>query len=271
MMRIPGRGEQQSGERAVQSAPATIGLILAGGLARRMGGGDKPLQRLGGRTLLERVVERLAPQCGGLLLSANGDPARFAGFGIQVIADSIPDHPGPLAGILAGLDHAAERAARPNPDPHPEAPRSGLEGGFQKAQRPMEGSFEARLRRAPQDEGEDGMSETARVPSLLSVSGDAPFLPPDLVKRLQASQGGAGRPAFAASGGRDHYTVALWPLSLRGALRQALERGERRVGGFLAAHRAVTVEWPVEPVDPFLNVNTPDDLAQAQALLDRLG
>ena len=89
-------------------ASPVLGLILAGGQARRMGGGDKPLLRLGGRTLLERVVERLGPQCGaGLVLSANGDPARFGQFGLQVITDTLPGHPGPLAGILAGMEWAA--------------------------------------------------------------------------------------------------------------------------------------------------------------------
>ena len=87
--------------------PATPGVILAGGLARRMGGGDKPLRRIGDRTILERVVARLMPQCDGLVLNANGDPARFASFGLPVIADSVADFPGPLAGILAGLDWAA--------------------------------------------------------------------------------------------------------------------------------------------------------------------
>jgi molybdopterin-guanine dinucleotide biosynthesis protein A len=83
------------------------GLLLAGGLARRMGGGDKPMRTIGGRTLLERVIARLKPQCDGLILNANGDPARFAAFGLPVIADDVADFPGPLAGILAGLDWAA--------------------------------------------------------------------------------------------------------------------------------------------------------------------
>jgi molybdopterin-guanine dinucleotide biosynthesis protein A len=83
------------------------GVLLAGGLARRMGGGDKPMRTIGGRTILERVVARLKPQCDGLILNANGDPARFAAFGLPVIADGVADFPGPLAGILAGLDWAA--------------------------------------------------------------------------------------------------------------------------------------------------------------------
>jgi molybdopterin-guanine dinucleotide biosynthesis protein A len=87
--------------------PATPGVLLAGGLARRMGGGDKPMRTIGGRTILERVIARLRPQCDGLILNANGDPARFAGFGLPVISDSVEDFPGPLAGILAGLDWTA--------------------------------------------------------------------------------------------------------------------------------------------------------------------
>jgi molybdopterin-guanine dinucleotide biosynthesis protein A len=88
-------------------AQATPGVLLAGGLARRMGGGDKPMRQIGGRTILDRVIARLAPQCDGLILNANGDPARFASFGLPVIADGVADFPGPLAGILAALDWAA--------------------------------------------------------------------------------------------------------------------------------------------------------------------
>jgi molybdopterin-guanine dinucleotide biosynthesis protein A len=89
------------------STPPTLGLLLAGGLARRMGGGDKPLRTIAGRSILAHVIERLAPQCDGLVVNANGDPARFAAYGLPVVADSIPDFAGPLAGILAGLDWMA--------------------------------------------------------------------------------------------------------------------------------------------------------------------
>ncbi|GBU18524.1 MULTISPECIES: molybdenum cofactor guanylyltransferase MobA [Methylobacterium] len=194
-----------------------LGLVLAGGLSRRMGGGDKPLAMLGGRTLLARVIERLAPQCpAGLALSANGDPARFRDFPGPVLADDLPDHPGPLAGILAGLDHAAGR----------------------------------------------GLS------AVVSVSGDAPFLPADLVARLVAAREVERLPiALAASREREHYTVALWPVALRAELRAALvERGERRVGAFIARHGAAVAAWPTEPFDPFLNVNTPEDLAAAERI-----
>ena len=98
--------------------PEYLGVVLAGGLARRMGGGDKPLREIGGQTILARVIARLEPQCEGLIISANGDPLRFAPFGLPVIADGVKQHPGPLAGILAGLDWAAAHSARCAMDPH---------------------------------------------------------------------------------------------------------------------------------------------------------
>lgn len=89
-----------------------IGLLLAGGQSRRMGGGDKALRLLGGVSLLERVIERVRPQVEALVLNANGDPSRFDRFGLPVVPDSIPDFAGPLAGVLAGLDWTA--ANRPD-------------------------------------------------------------------------------------------------------------------------------------------------------------
>ena len=90
----------------------TLGCVLAGGLARRMGGGDKPLRLLGGRPMLDHALDRLAPQVAAVILNANGDPARFAAYGLPVAADGVQGYPGPLAGILAGLDWAA--AHRPD-------------------------------------------------------------------------------------------------------------------------------------------------------------
>ncbi len=89
-----------------------VGLLLAGGQSRRMGGGDKTLRLLAGQTLLDRVIDRVRPQVDALVLNANGDPSRFARFGLPVVADSIADFAGPLAGILAGLDWSA--ANRPD-------------------------------------------------------------------------------------------------------------------------------------------------------------
>lgn len=84
------------------------GVILAGGLARRMGGGDKSLLPLSGRPILAHVIDRLRPQTAALALNANGDPARFAAYGLPVLPDPMADYPGPLAGVLAGLLWARE-------------------------------------------------------------------------------------------------------------------------------------------------------------------
>lgn len=84
-----------------------IGVLLAGGLARRMGGGDKPLRMIAGKTILDHVIERLAPQCSDMVINANGDAARFAPWHLPVVPDSVEGFAGPLAGILAGLDWAA--------------------------------------------------------------------------------------------------------------------------------------------------------------------
>jgi molybdopterin-guanine dinucleotide biosynthesis protein A len=191
----------------------TAGVILAGGLARRMGGGDKPRLLVGGRSILARTVDCLAPQVARLAINANGDPARFAEFGLPVLPDPLPDHPGPLAGVLAGLTWAAS---------------AGMEW-------------------------------------VVSVSGDCPFLPDDLVVRLQQARGAAPM-AVAASGGRTHPVVALWPVYCREQLREALLAGEHKVGRFTSRLEPGSAEWPVDPFDPFLNVNTPEDLARADRL-----
>ena len=194
------------------------GVVLAGGLARRMGGGDKPLREIGGQTILARVIARLKPQCECLLLSANGDPLRFAPFGLPVIADAVNDHPGPLAGILAGLDWAAAR----RPD----------------------------------------------AQWILSAPGDCPFLPRDLVARLrQAVSAQNAELAVAASQGRSHPVIGLWKVGLRDALRHALvDEGLRKVEAWTQRYRAATVVWLAEPLDPFFNVNTLEDLAEAERL-----
>lgn len=195
----------------------TLGLLLAGGLARRMGGGDKPLASLSGRPILAHVMERLRNQCDGLVLNANGDPARYAAFGLPVVADTVPDFAGPLAGVLAGLDWLAEN--RP---------------------------------------------DTAW---LLSVAADTPFIPHDLVQRLQQARAAAGTPlACAASGGQAHHAIGLWPVALRHDLRRALEAGERKISRWTHGHGVAVAEWAAEPVDPFFNVNTPVDLREAERL-----
>jgi len=190
--------------------------VLAGGLARRMGGGDKARLRIGDATILERVLARIGPQCSRVIINANGDPARFADTGLPVVADSVPDFAGPLAGILAGLDWAAANA--------------------------------------PRDEW------------LLSVPGDCPFLPRDLVPRLHQARAAAGAPlACARSGEWRHPVIALWPVALREDLRRALvDDGLRKIEIWTARHGVAIADWPAEPVDLFFNVNTPEDAARAE-------
>jgi molybdenum cofactor guanylyltransferase len=199
-------------------APPTLGLILAGGLARRMGGGDKARLAIGGVTILDRVLARLSPQCSALLINANGDPARFADTGLPVVADSVPDFAGPLAGILAGLDWAAVN----RPD----------------------------------------------LAWVASVPGDCPFLPADLVARLHAARAAERKPlACARSGDWRHPVAGLWPVSLRDDLRQALVgEGLRKIEIWTARHGVAIAEWPDTPVDPFFNVNAPEDAEAAERM-----
>lgn len=205
-------------DAATPEARGTLAVVLAGGLARRMGGGDKPLRSVGGRPLLDHLLARLAPQVPAAILNANGDPARFAAYGLPVVADGLPDHPGPLAGILAALDHAA--AAHPD------------------------------------------------LPWVVSVTGDAPFLPPDLVARLHAARQAAGTLlACAWSGGQAHPPIGLWHVALREDLRAALLAGERKIDRWTARHGCARADWPTDPFDPFFNANAPEDLVEAERIL----
>jgi molybdopterin-guanine dinucleotide biosynthesis protein A len=97
----------------IAASPVT-GVILAGGQSRRMGGGDKGLLELNGKPMLTHVIERLAPQVGRMVINANGDPARFARFGLPVVADTVAGFAGPLAGVLAGMRWSAVHAPAAN-------------------------------------------------------------------------------------------------------------------------------------------------------------
>jgi molybdenum cofactor guanylyltransferase len=198
--------------------PPTLGLVLAGGLARRMGGGDKARIKIGGVTILQRVLASLKPQCSQIIINANGDPGRFADTGLPVVADSVLGFAGPLAGILAGLDWAAANA----PD----------------------------------------------ITWLVSVPGDCPFLPNDLVTRLHEARTAACVPlACARSGEWRHPVVALWPMHLRDDLRHALiDEDLHKIELWTARHGVAIADWPDAPIDPFFNVNTPEEAARAEAL-----
>jgi molybdopterin-guanine dinucleotide biosynthesis protein A len=195
---------------------STIGVLLAGGRATRMGDGDKSLMRIGGKPLLAHVLERLEPQCSTLILNANGDADRFAAFRLPVFADDVPGFAGPLAGILAGLDFIAAHYPETN--------------------------------------------------WAISAATDTPFLPNDLAARLHAARRGADATlACARSGGFAHSVIALWPVALRQDLRHALVVEDiRKVDRFTSRHAVAYADWGIEPFDPFFNINTPDDVAEAE-------
>lgn len=184
------------------------GLILAGGSGRRLGGIDKPLLEIGGTSILARIAAALdLPR---MAISANGDPARFAAFGLPVLPDGAWAGQGPLAGVLTGLLWAGSIGAE----------------------------------------------------ALLTVPGDTPFIPRGLAARL------APGPSRATSGGREHHLVALWPTATAEPLRAWLsEPGPRHAGRFAAAIGARRVDFPVSPWDPFLNINTQEDLERVRSLL----
>lgn len=200
---------------------APLGVILAGGLARRMGGGDKGLLTLGGQTILARVIDRLEPQVAGLAINANGDPARFASYQVPVISDSIGGFVGPLAGVLAGLDWAAEQGAD----------------------------------------------------RIVTAAADTPFFPADLVPQLHLAGEGMTHPLVLAAtpnpqkGKIRHPTFGLWPVALRDDLRTALTEGLRKVVLWTDQHGGREALFPLGGIDPFFNVNTPEDLSRAEEML----
>ncbi len=205
-----------------------LGVILAGGLATRMGGGDKALLSLGAKPLLAHVMERLAPQVDCMALNANGEAARFSKFGLPVLPDSIEGNPGPLAGVLAGLDWAAGQGAE----------------------------------------------------TIVTVAADTPFFPLNLVDRLLDCASGQKYPLVLAATPRGdeqtrsmtkglirHPTFGLWPVALREDLRAALNDGLKKVVLWTDRHDGKEALFPTVPNDPFFNVNTPEDLAQAEVML----
>ena len=199
-----------------------LGVILAGGLARRMGGGDKGRLLLGRRSMIARVVERLAPQVAEVGLNANGNPDRFKDLGLPVFSDSIDDYAGPLAGVLAGLDWAHEL------------------GGDH----------------------------------IVTVAADTPFFPCDLVPQLILASEGMDMPlALAATKDEEgrlyrQPTFGLWPVALREDLRKHLGNGLRKIVQWTELHQGREAIFSSMPIDPFFNINTPQDLEIAEALLE---
>ncbi len=205
-----------------------LGVILAGGLATRMGGGDKALLPLGGKPLLAHAIERLESQVGAIAISANGDTSRFAAYGLPVLSDTVEGFPGPLAGVLAGLDWAAEQGAA----------------------------------------------------SIVTVASDTPFFPIDLTTRLEQASMGQVHPLVLAATPRGneetrsmtkglirHPTFGLWPVALRDDLRNALNGGLKKVVLWTEKHQGREAVFEGDINDPFFNVNTPEDLDEAESRL----
>jgi molybdopterin-guanine dinucleotide biosynthesis protein A len=199
-----------------------VGVLLAGGLSRRMGGGDKNLLRLDNRPILEHVLERVTGQVDELILNANGDPARFSGYGLPIVVDVIDGYAGPLAGILTGMDWAANN-----------------------------------------------------VPScqwIASFPTDAPFLPRDLVARLiEAAEAKNADMVCAVSNDRAHPPIAIWPVRLRDELRKSMiEEDMRKIDKWTARYSIEHVSFDSSEIDPFFNVNRPENLKEAEQFFDGL-
>ena len=206
-----------------------LGVILAGGLATRMGGGDKGLLQIGGQSLLARVRDRLEPQVSGLALNANGDTVRFADLGLPVVADSIDGFAGPLAGVLAGLDWAAGQGADSIVTAAADTPFFPTD-------------LVARLVEA---------SEGQTHPLVLATT-------PRTGEELKSG----GRSKV-----NRHPTFGLWPVALRDDLRAALKDGLRKVVLWTDQHGGREALFDATPFDPFFNVNTPADLTRAEELM----
>ncbi|WP_171233138.1 molybdenum cofactor guanylyltransferase MobA [Ruegeria sp. HKCCA4812] len=209
-----------------------LGVILAGGQATRMGGGDKGLLQIGGQSLLSHVIDRLSPQVSGLALNANGDPERFADLGLPVLPDTIEGFAGPLAGVLAGLDWAAEQGADCIVTAAADTPFFPRD-------------LVARLTQAA--EGQVHALVLATTPR----SGD------------EALKSGGGKRV------NRHPTFGLWPVALRDDLRAALMDGLRKVVLWTDKHEGREAMFSADPFDPFFNVNTPEDLDRARTLLEQ--
>jgi len=188
-----------------------------------MEGADKALLTMGdGRPVLAHMLARLSPWSGPVVLSANGDPVRFAAFGLPVVADAVAEADGGRAGPLAGLLAVLEWTRAHHPD----------------------------------------------VAEVVTVPGDAPLVPGDVLARLRDARDQAGAEiACAGSGERVHHATALWPVALAPALRAAMtDEGLRAVGAWTRRHRVAVACWSLsDGPDPFLNINAPEDLARARA------
>lgn len=202
-----------------QASQIPAGIILAGGLARRMGGGDKCLLELGGKTLLQHTLERATPQLAALALNINGDPLRFALSGLPIVVDHFANHMGPLAGIHAGLKW---------------------------------------------------MRETTSCHWLASFPCDTPFFPLNLVEKLFAQTGDGINLVVASANQQTHSVFALWHSSLLEKIAEQLASGKvPRLQDWIDQQNTAYVDFSSGDDDSFFNINTPENLLAAEAILER--
>ena len=204
----------------------TVGILLAGGLGRRMGGGDKFFREVGRRKILDWVIERSKPQVGELILNANGDLTRFKNFGLTIVPDVITGFAGPLAGILSGLEWA--------------------------------------------------LHNSPSINWVVSFATDAPFIPRNMVEMFKTGVATENIDIVcASSGGRKHPVFALWPVKIAKDLRHAITNENiRKIDRFTANYRIREIEFSIDPVDPFFNINDIANLSEAELLcrkINRLG
>lgn len=218
---------EQAGQLSTQNrwAHRTLGVVLAGGQSSRMGGNDKAVLKIDGRTMMDRCIERLSPQVDRVMISGNDGEARF-GSDVEAIPDLLPDYAGPLAGILSSMRWAETYA------PH--------------------------------------------FFWVVTVAVDTPFFPKDLVNRFVMAMGGPEPSVvLAQSGERIHPTFGLWPIALADDLEDFLASGERKTRLWASKHNCSQAHFtgPVIDdieIDPFFNVNKPDDVPVAEAIASGL-
>ena len=188
-----------------------LGAIIAGGKSKRMGS-EKALVKLGPKSLIVRVIDRLIPQVEDIVINANGDTKRFEFLEFDIIPDIETEIDTPLAGIHSALTYAEE----------------------------------------------EGYDAVVTVPS------DSPFLPHDLVRKLAGT-----KPAFANSKGQDHFLTGFWPVALLPHLTQEIHTSNR-VQDWVFKINATKVNWRADDYDPFININTPADMAAALKILPKV-
>lgn len=185
-----------------------LGAVIAGGISSRMGV-EKAFVKLGSKSLIVRVIDRLLPQVEDAIINANGDSKRFEFLELDIIPDIETDVKTPLAGLHAALTYAAEE----------------------------------------------------HYDAVVTVPTDVPFLPRDLVAKLSS-----GKAAIASSNGQDHYLTGFWPVALLPKLNKEIAK-ITRVQDWVAMSGATKINWIVGRYDPFMNINTREDLASATRIL----